>query len=784
MNFQEVSSNKLELPIIIERLESIAVLDSVKNKILNLKAMNNLESIREELNKVDEAQLIITRLMRAPIYLISNYDKILKLLEKEATLDAIDLYQTVRLYETIKSNQKFAQDLLNNKIESKYYQNIVSNLYFNETIFNVLIKSIDENGSILDDASPTLKKIRKQISQIDISLKQKLQEIIAANASKLSQTSIVLRDDRYCLAVKIEYKNNFKGIIHDMSASMQTVFIEPLIASQLMNDKAKLIEEEKEEVYKILKNLSSILSSEVESLQYNWEIIKEIDFVFAKAYLSTLYDGSKPNLNTDGQLNLIQARHPLLKVKKIIPNNITFGNGYLGIIVTGPNTGGKTVLLKTVGLLCLMVKYGLLIPASSKSNVMIFDQIFCDIGDDQSIANNLSTFSSHLTNITNIVNQVTPRSLVLFDEIGSGTDPIEGSNLAKAILKYLIKEKVSFITTTHYSDLKAFGFENSDVINASMEFDQNTLSPTYNLKLGISGASNAFNIAKRLGLKEEIIKDAEEMTTTSHNDVKKIITNLEIRAKELTDQMIELDNLKKDNFALKKEYDLRLSNIEVEKQRILNNAQKKADEFIEKVTREALDTLEKVKNLKTNDSKLHQIIDAKHQVDNLSQKIELPKKKKSDNEYIDRKISIGDDVFIENYGQYGVVEKILKDDLYQISIGNISLTLASDEIKIVKNNVVETSKSNKVSFDKAKTKVSMTLDLRGKRYEEARDLLDKYIDDLLVVGLKQASIIHGFGTGVIRELVQTYVKNNKNISSYRYGGGNEGGLGVTVIMLK
>ena len=784
MNFQKFSENKLELPSIFKKLEEIAILENVKEKIRKLKPLKDILTIEEELKKIKEAQLIIVKSMRAPIYSINNYEQILKLLDKGAVVEAIDLYQTVILYQTIKSNQKYVTELVNNKIDVKYYQSLVDTLLYNESVYLLLVKSINENGEVLDDASPALKRIRKQITLIDSSLKQKLQEMISSNGAKLSQTSIVLRDDRYCLAVKAEYKNSFKGIVHDTSASMQTVFIEPLIASQMMNDKARLKEEEKTEVYRILKELSGILANEVENLLYNWQTISEIDFIFAKAYLSYLYDGDMPKLNDKGYLNLIQARHPLLKVKKVIPNNVSFGKGYLGIVVTGPNTGGKTVLLKTVGLLCLMIKYGLLIPASCESNVMVFDKIFCDIGDDQSIENNLSTFSSHMNNITKIINEITPKSLVLFDEIGSGTDPVEGSNLAKAILKYLINQKVSFITTTHYSDLKTFGFENQYIINASMEFDQDTLSPTYNLKLGVSGSSNALNIAKRLGLKEEIINDAEEMTASSEDDVKRLINKLEIQSKNLNDEILKFEVLKKENEILQQEYESKLSKIEKDKQKIYDNAQKKADDFIDKVTKEALDTLEYIKNLKTNDSKLHHIIDAKHQVNNLNKKISQPSKKKNNNEYVNKKIAIGDDVFIESYGQYGVVQKVLKDDEFQVSIGNISLNVTEDEIKVVKATSLPKEKSNKVSFEKSRSKVSMTLDLRGKRYEEARDLLDKYIDDLMVVGLNQASIIHGFGTGVIRELVQNYVKSNRNIASYRYGGENEGGLGVTVITLK
>mgnify|MGYP003292048152 CR=1 FL=1 len=781
MNFQNYSINKLEFPILLNRLVDYAILPATKDLLSNLVSSSNIEEIEQELTKVEEAAHIIIRSMRAPLYISSDYDKILLLLKKGAILDALSLYETVKLYETIKSNIKFASELLKMQITSPYYQSIVSTMYVNESIEKILVKSIDENGYVLDDASSTLKLIRKKLTQLEINLKQKLQEIIAKEGSKLSQTSVVIRDDRYCIAVKSEYKNHIKGVIHDTSASMQTCFIEPLVVSQMMSDKSKLIEDEKIEIHRILKELSSILYDEVDLLNESFKVIKEIDYLFSKGMLAVSYDGRKPKLNNEGYMNLIQARHPLLKVKQVIPNNVSFGNGYRGIIVTGPNTGGKTVLLKTVGLLCLMIKYSLLIPASEESNIMIFDQIFCDIGDDQSIESNLSTFSSHMTNITKIINEVTPKSLVLFDEIGSGTDPIEGSNLAKAILKYLIKEKVSFITTTHYSDLKAFGFENSEVINASMEFDQNTLSPTYKLNLGISGSSNAFNIAKRIGLKYEIIKDAKKMTLTSDDDVRKLIFKLEKNAKELDLKTKELEQNKLEFLKLKEEYKQKVDNLEKEKNYIINKAHKEADEFVDKISKEALELLENAKKLQNNDTKLHEIINAKHNVDMLSKKVNKPKPTKT---IENKEIKVGDDVYVIPYDQYGVVQKKLKDNSYEISIGNISMKLNREELKLVKSQVVEKPKDSFVSFSKSKVNVSMTLDLRGKRYEEASDLLDKYIDDLLLVGMKQATIIHGYGTGVIRELVQSFVKKNKNIESHRYGGENEGGFGVTVITLK
>ena len=780
-DFQKQCYEKLELNIIIKKLADIAILPAVKKQILELKPINDLNILNVELTNVEECTGIVRRLERAPFYLASEYDNTLKLLKKGGSLSGLEIYDTVKLYQTISANCNLVNDLNKFQIEANYYRELVNELYINQYINKELIKSIDENGNVLDDASVELKSIRKKLVNIEANVKQKLQEIISKEGSKLSQTSVVLRDDRFCLAVKSEYKNVVKGVIHDTSASMQTCFIEPLAVSQLMNDKVRLLEQEKEEINRILKRLSELLQGEVEVLINNFDNLKKIDLMFAKAVLAISYDGNKPNLNLNCKLDLKNARHPLLKVKKVIPNNVTFGNDYLGIVVTGPNTGGKTVLLKTVGLLCGMVKYGLLIPADSDSNVMIYDQIFCDIGDDQSIESNLSTFSSHMKNITKIIDSVTPNSLVLFDEIGSGTDPIEGSNLAKSILKYLIEHNVSFITTTHYSQLKAFAFDEPKIVNASMEFDQNTLSPTYHLLLGVSGSSNAFNIAKKLGLKEEIIKNAKKITITSDDDIRKLIFKLEKQSKEVEARNIELKQALASVNNEKRELQERLNKIEKERQSILKKAQQEADEFVSKITNEAMDTLNEVKNINKDKVKLHEIIEAKHKVDKLGGTVVT--KKMVDK--IDQKLAkVGDDVYIKSYDQYGVIERITKDGMYEVAIGNMSLKLNRDDFNVVDKVAYSNQQKSEIGYTKSRASISLTLDLRGKRYEEAKYLLDKYIDDLMASGIKQANIIHGYGTGVIRELVQSYLKNNKNISSYRYGGENEGGFGVTVVTLK
>lgn len=778
----EISNHKLEIGQILEMLEQFAILPETKINIKELLPNSNLEELREELKKVDEAYTIILRFERAPIVLESDYRSLLMLSMRGAKLSALDIYETSKLFTAIRQNNKLLSSLKNEKILCPYYENIVNELIIIDYLDALINKSIDETGYVLDSASLALKQIRGKLNGIDARIKSKCQEILSKESDKLSQASIVMRNDCYCLPVKSEYKNSIRGTIQDYSASMQTVYIEPEAVAALMREKNILYHEEHDEIERVLKDISHEIEINVMVLMENFERIKQLDFIFSKAVLATKYHGSMPKINDNGTLKLINARHPLLKVKNVIPNNVNFNRNYDGIIITGPNTGGKTVLLKTIGLLSLMTKYGLLIPADTASDVMIYDNVYCDIGDDQSIENNLSTFSSHMHNIVEIINHITPKSLVLFDEIGAGTDPIEGSNLAIAILKYLIEHKVSFITTTHYSDLKAFGFEEPRIINASMEFDQNTLSPTYHLLIGVSGSSNALNIASRLGLKEEIIEEANRLTITNDSETRKLIMKLEglvqqneIEKRRLTDLIaqneIKQAQLEKELDTIDKKKDKIISDYEKEASKIINDAKSKSNELL-------TDMQEKQKaNLK-----LHEMIELKKRISELE--TSNPKPKKAKVEYSNEEIKLGDDVYLTNYDQYGTVIKVGKGGNYTIAIGNIQLQAEKEEIKLIKK--IQQKPNNHVTSSNitSKAKISLVLDLRGERFLDAKDRLEKYIDDLLCAGVKQATIIHGYGTGALREMVQTYIRKCPHIASFRYGGENEGGFGVTVIQLK
>lgn len=772
---------KLEIDLILEELSSYAINEKVKKIINDLKPTNNYNDLIVELNKTEEFLNIINRFERPSIQIESDLDQIIYRAYKGGTLSSNELYEIVKLDSTLKSAEKLHLLLQKEKINVPTFSNLLSNVLDYNEVYIAIKNAIDYDGSIYDNATVKLKQIRLSLKSMDGKIKQKLNEIINQESKKLAEPLIVMRNNAYCLPIRAEYKNSIKGIVHDTSASMQTFYIEPSAIIELNLQKEKLLNDEYEEIMVILNNLSKLVSNYYDNIKNNFEIVKNIDFLSAKAILAKKMNAIKPNLTTDGTFNLIDARHPLLNVEHVVANTITLQKPAIGIIITGPNTGGKTVLLKTVGLLALMTKFGLLIPCKDNSSISLFDRIFCDIGDDQSISSNLSTFSSHLSSIVDIINQTTNKSLVLFDEIGAGTDPIEGSSLAIAILKYLINKNVSFITTTHYSELKIFGFNEERVINASMEFDNVTLAPTYRLLLGVTGSSNAFSIAKRMGLKNEIIEDAINIVDNAGDENRLMIekfekTSLEVKKLE-TQLQIEIEN----NIKIKNKYEEKLKEINNEQEHLINNAKKEAEKIISDAKLNAEKLVEKIEFLSKNNPKLHDIANIKHEIKTVD-----PKKEEKPFDDVNYQFKVGEDVYVPSYDQYGTIERI-SNNKYEISIGNIRINLKRGNFRPTKSENINKQLIKKIGKDevsKSTKKISMTLDLRGKRYEEAKDELDSYLDDLILMGMKQGTIIHGFGTGTIRTLVQNFVKNNHNIKEYRYGGEKEGGLGVTVITLK
>lgn len=773
----------LELDQILSQLSGYAVLERTKMMIRDLRPINDVDIINTLLDEVDEAVRIILRFYSVPIMFGQDLLVPLKQAAKGATLSPLELYDIILLFDTIKACEKLQNSLLKEKMQTPHFNEHLESLVIDYDLDSLIKKAIAPNGDILDTASPELLNIRNKIKSLERNIKNKIQEILAKEAGKLSQATVSIRNDRYVLPVKAEYKNSFKGVVHDTSASLLTVYIEPHAIYELNNTLNKVKEEEKEEINRVLRLLSKRAGNISDTLINNYMSIVDLDFIFAKASYAIIIKASRPKINTNHQLDLINAYHPLLNVPKVIPNSISFGEKERGIIITGPNTGGKTVLLKTVGLLVLMVKCGLLVPCDENSNVMIYDMVCADIGDEQSIQNNLSTFSSHMKNIVNILETVTPNSLVLFDELGSGTDPKEGSSLAMAILKYLLEHKISFITTTHYSELKAFAYNHPEVINASVEFDETTLQPTYKLLLGVPGSSNAFSIAKRLGLKPEIVEAAAATTYQSNDELQILINKLERKARDLEKRLIQVEAEKNKYKVLNEELGNELLNIDRVRDEIIEKANQEAKKLIEKLTFEANRILEEARQLvKEKDLKLHQVIDLKHQVNVLHDE----KITKENNNEISGQIEVNDPVYHNQFGQYGVVTKKFKNNTFEILLGNVRIKVKEKDLK----KVAETPKVEKkqakstISVSKTSKSVKLSLDLRGERYEDAKILLDRYLDDCQLHNIKQATIIHGYGTGVIRELVQKTLKASRYVESFRYGGAGEGGSGATVVTFK
>ncbi len=773
----------LELDQILSQLSGYAVLERTKMMIRDLRPINDVDIINTLLDEVDEAVRIILRFYSVPIMFGQDLLVPLKQAAKGATLSPLELYDIILLFDTIKACEKLQNSLLKEKMQTPHFNEHLESLVIDYDLDSLIKKAIAPNGDILDTASPELLNIRNKIKSLERNIKNKIQEILAKEAGKLSQATVSIRNDRYVLPVKAEYKNSFKGVVHDTSASLLTVYIEPHAIYELNNTLNKVNEEEKEEINRVLRLLSKRAGNISDTLINNYMSIVDLDFIFAMASYAIIIKASWPKINTNHQLDLINAYHPLLNVPKVIPNSISFGEKERGIIITGPNTGGKTVLLKTVGLLVLMVKCGLLVPCDENSNVMIYDMVCADIGDEQSIQNNLSTFSSHMKNIVNILETVTPNSLVLFDELGSGTDPKEGSSLAMAILKYLLEHKISFITTTHYSELKAFAYNHPEVINASVEFDETTLQPTYKLLLGVPGSSNAFSIAKRLGLKPEIVEAAAATTYQSNDELQILINKLERKARDLEKRLIQVEAEKNKYKVLNEELGNELLNIDRVRDEIIEKANQEAKKLIEKLTFEANRILEEARQLvKEKDLKLHQVIDLKHQVNVLHDE----KITKENNNEISGPIEVNDPVYHNQFGQYGVVTKKFKNNTFEILLGNVRIKVKEKDLK----KVAETPKVEKkqakstISVSKNSKSVKLSLDLRGERYEDAKILLDRYLDDCQLHNIKQATIIHGYGTGVIRELVQKTLKASRYVESFRYGGAGEGGSGATVVTFK
>lgn len=777
---QERTLEVLEYEKILEKVASQARSSVIKNKILNLAPMTDADEIKEELENTAQMLGVISRFGNIDLFGLYDFTAMIGYVRKRGILEPYQLLQVNDLLRVAEYLKEYGKD-----IEEPYIKDLFARISTNDFIKKEIERSIISEDEIADNASSELRNIRRQKARKEADIKAKLNSYISSDRydDALQDKVVSIRDGRYVVPVKTNKKSAIGGIIHDKSSSGNTIFVEPAAIVELNNQLKDLELKEEDEIRRILDRLSRFVEKfDVEILE-NQKLIGRIDFLSAKAKFAINNEYTKPKITTDKIIKLNQARHPLL-TGKVVPIDVTIGGDYKTLIITGPNTGGKTVSLKTVGLISLMAQTGFYISAEENSIVNVFDDIFVDIGDTQSLEMSLSTFSASLTKIVGITENASPNSLVLLDELGSGTDPSEGAALAISILDYLRKKEIMTFATTHYSELKYYAVETDGVMNASVEFNVNTLSPTYKLKIGTPGKSNAFEISRRLGLDESILKSAQNLLGEDTKNVNKILDEIEESKEEIQAKNAEIDRYKLQIQKAKR--DLEEKSKEVEKQRaaIIIQAEDKANEILEKANTESQEMLKEAK--KSKNANTSDIDRSLNNIRNKYKSSKIERKQKGlrigKSDYAPEDLKLGDIVIIEGINERA--EVISEPD----NKGNIKLQMGILKMDSNIKNVTKiegdskTEKNiQKVYNAKKAMNISPTLDLRGQRYDDAMRNLDKYLDDAMLAGLSKAKIIHGKGTGALINGVTENLKNDKRIADFRLGDDKEGGYGVTIV---
>ncbi|WP_163194436.1 endonuclease MutS2 [Clostridium thermarum] len=785
----ERSLRVLEFSKIKEKIKTYTQTAAAKELIEELVPYSNVYEIRERLQETKEAVELLMKKGSPPFEGIHDVRDGISRAEKAASLGSADLYRIgglLRVARRFKDYVAHKEDEETFLVLEDICEGLVPIKRLEDEIFNVIL---DEN-EISDRASETLFNIRRELKNKNGSIRDKVNELVKKNSKFLQENLYTIRGDRYVIPVKAEHKGAVPGIVHDQSSSGATLFIEPMSLVQLNNEIRELMLREKAEVERILAQLSKKVHDNIAIIKNNSKIIWELDFIFAKAKYGSEIRGTCPIISEDGSFYIIEARHPLINPEVVVPSTIYLGGEYTSLIITGPNTGGKTVTLKTVGILHIMGMSGLLIPAKDNSVISYYDSIYADIGDEQSIEQSLSTFSSHMKNIVYIMDKATEKSLVLFDELGAGTDPVEGAALAVAILENLRARKTKILATTHYSELKGYALNTPHVENASVEFDVETLKPTYRLLIGIPGKSNAFEISRRLGLKEEVIEVAKENVSSNTLLFEDLIMNLQKKSIEAENNARETAMLKAEVTKLKEKYEQKLYNIQKNKDNIVQNAQREAKLIIKAAKEEADEIAKNIRELERMgyDNDVRNKIEEqrrrlKERMENLESNTaekEAEKGKKL------KAVVPGQEVLLASLNQKVIVQTMpdSKGDL-QVQAGIMKIMVNISDLRAVEEGKASSKqKISKREVNLNLRRVATSIDLRGLDAEEAIYNVDKYLDDAYMAGLNEVTIIHGKGTGVLRKAIGDLLKRHSHVKSYRLGEYSEGGSGATVVVLK
>ncbi len=776
--------------MLMEKAESQLGKDRV-SKISPLIQIVEIEKLQKE---TEEALSLLVKRGNPPLYGIHSISYELKRVDIGGSISPGGLIKVSDSLRVSRSLKNFIKETKSDKTsDNPIIENLVEGLSVFKDIEDEINNAIINENEISDNASSALRSIRRQISSKNDAVKDKLNSIIGSQSNKkyLQDSLVTMRDGRYVIPVKSENRSQVPGLVHDMSSSGATVFVEPMAVVELNNQLRELELKEREEIERILAVLSNMVGLQSEYIGSNEKILTELDFIFAKGKLALVMNGTKPILNEQGYVNIKKGRHPLLNIKEVVPIDAYIGRDFTSLIITGPNTGGKTVTLKTVGLFTLMAQSGLHIPADFNSEIAVFTQVFADIGDEQSIEQSLSTFSSHMTNIVDILKKVEHNSLILFDELGAGTDPTEGAALAMSILDHLLKLNVRTIATTHYSQLKLYALTTENVTNASVEFDIETLSPTFKLLIGVPGKSNAFEISKRLGLPDYITDYARNLISKENVEFEDVLQAMETDRKIIEVDKLEAERLKIEIENLRRGLSLEKDKTSEMRDKIIQKAKEEArsilkdakieSELIVGELRDISSEVGKERNKRIQEaqdmlkSKLGKVESA------LSKDILNVKSKK-----IPKNLKIGETVEVLSLGQKGNVLTLPDDNgNLSVQIGVMKVNVHLNTLRRIESDNSERSirSSKTIMSSKSKT-ISTEIDLRGMNIEEAIIDIDKYLDDAYIAGLTEIHIIHGKGTGALREGVKVYLRTHRHVKSYRIGKYNEGGDGVTIVEVK
>lgn len=764
-----MNNKPLEFSKILDQVAMYAHSSLATKRVLDLTAYKDLYELHDEIKRTNEAMDIARLLGRLPIDAMDDISGAIKLAKTDAILSPEELYAIYHVLDNVSHLKSYFASYEGEIVALRDY---ATTLEGDEHLKSEIERCILPDFSIADDASAALLKIRKSMRSLTSSIRKTMESYLKTSGDALSLDNLTSRNDRLVLAVKSDHRSEIKGLVHATSASGQTFYIEPERVVTMNNELNDLRADEQEEIRRILKTLSRYVKRIAISLSYDLELVTVLDFIFAKAEYGNFIDGMMPDVVQNGNLSLHQARHPLINPEKVVANDIILKQKVL--MITGSNTGGKTVTLKTAGLLSLMAEAGLPVSAT-KATIPFFDEIYVDMGDDQSIAESLSTYSSHVKKQIQYLHLASKHSLVLIDEIGSGTDPQEGSALAKAMIDAFIQKGCTLIITTHYGSLKNYGQAHDDIALASVGFNIETMKPTYKLKLDTIGSSYAFEIAENLGMDEAIIKKALAYQQEDENETERLAKKLAIKEAELSEKEEYLTKTLAQAQADKQSYEKKLAGIERQREATLEQAKKASNALLDDA-KKMIDEI--VKEVREKDNiKDHEVLNAKHMLDDL--KHEKKQKVKVQN----HTFVVGDHVKIDSMNREGDISEVLKNHQVTVLVSGLAIKLKDTDITFL-HPKTKVQKVKSGGRPKMKKTGHYEVNIIGMRYQEAMDTVDKFIDDAIVLGYPSVRIVHGMGTGVLRNGVRKMLKTNKNVKAFRDGGPNEGGLGATVVDLE